>query len=396
MESALAAEITAKYLEQFKVKRNIGIDVQTLEHWETGERGIGRYTVAHITALSLLHPNWNFILFSKNFPKYGESLLSLKNVSLKGVGSEREHDLDLYHIPDQMSLLPNYIPPLQLAPKTIPCTLLFHDVIPLVLHEQYIDTWPIEAQRAYRYRLEMITASHAFLLTNSECTRSDVMKYAFIPDYQVEAIMAGSSIPEGYTLSDEVFKQMIERLSLGDNYILFVGGGEEHKGLVTTIQAWLNAKATISDLKLVITGSANDPWKIAFKKHLEDQGITGVVFTGFLSDLELFELYGRARAFVFPSLYEGFGFPVLEAMALGAPVIVSNRASLPEVVGDAGVLIEPTDVDEFTREILAIDMKRREWLSAKGKERAREFSWKKVAEKTSKIWERLIKEGEVY
>lgn len=392
MDSALAAEITANYLKYFQVKRTIGIDVQTLEHWETGERGIGRYTTSHIKALSELHPNWNFILFSKNFPKYGESLLNLPNVTLKGVGSERDHSLDLYHIPDQMSLLPNYIPPLQLAPKTIPCTILFHDVIPLVLPQFYIDTWPPEAQRAYRYRLEMVTASHAFLLTNSECTRRDAIKYAAIPEYQAEAIMAGSSAHENFSLSDKTFLDLKARLNLGDDYILYVGGGEEHKGLITVIQSWLNARSSAPNLQLVITGSANDPWKMAFKKHLEDQNVHGCVFTGFLSDAELFELYARARAFVFPSLYEGFGFPVLEAMSLGSPVISSNAASLPEVVGDAGVLLDPKDVDGFTREILAIDQQKRAVLSEKGKERAKEFTWKKVAEKTSKIWDRLIKD----
>lgn len=390
MDSALAAEITANYLKRFQVKRTIGVDVQTLEHWETGERGIGRYTTAHVRALAELHPAWNFILFSKNFPKYGESLLSLPNVSLKGVGSERDHSLDLYHIPDQMSLLPNYIPPLQLAPKTIPCTILFHDVIPLVLNQVYIDTWPPEAQLAYRYRLEMITASHAFLLTNSECTRADVIKFASIPEYQAEAIMAGSSTPREFRASDEVFSSVRSRLALGDEYILYVGGGEEHKGLITVIQSWLNAKSSLPSLQLVITGSANDPWKVAFKKHLEDQGIQGVVFSGFLSDQELFELYARTRAFVFPSKYEGFGFPVLEAMSLGAPVIVSNAASLPEVVGDAGVLLSPDDVEGFTREIIGLNQDRRAFLSRMGKERAKQFTWEKVAQRTSKIWERLI------
>lgn len=393
--SALAASMTKDALEPLtSKKRRIGVDIQTLEHWETGQRGIGRYTISHLSEIIRLRPHWEFVFFSKKDPKshFGAPLLSLPSTSWREVGKEQEAELDLYHIPDQMSLLPYYVPPLQLAPKTIPCTLLFHDLIPLILRHAYLDTWDPQHARLYLHRLEMLTASHATVLTNSECTKRDLVRLGSIPERCVFPIMAGSAIPDSFKQDLSRWEKVKSGLLLSEPFLIYVGGAEEHKGLIPALQSWLNARSVNPQLKIVIVGSAGDPWKVAIQKHLADQGVTGAIFAGYMPDDELWELYSRALALIFPSKYEGFGFPVLEAMKLGTPVIGSNAASIPEVIGPEGLTFAPDDIDGFSRGIINLlqDEKLRARLSEYGKEQASKLTWSETAKKTLKVWDELI------
>ena len=117
-----------------------------------------------------------------------------------------------------------------------------------------------------------------------------------------------------------------------------------------------------------------------------------IIFTGYVLDNDLSAIYSGAVAFIFPSLYEGFGLPVLEAMQCGTPVISSNSSSLPEVVGDAGILIDPKDEDHLCQAMLDVltDSNLRESLRKKGLERAKQFSWKKCADQTVEIYKKII------
>lgn len=394
--STLAATLTKEALEPLvSKKRRIGVDIQTLEHWETGQRGIGRYTISHITEIMRLTPHWEYIFFSKKDPAthFGAPLLS-SSPSAKWMecGKEQEAGLDLFHVPDQMSLLPYYIPPLQLAPKTIPCTVLFHDLIPLILRHAYLDTWDPQHARMYLHRLEMLTASHATVLTNSECTKRDLVRLGSIPERCVFSVMAGSAINDSFTQNQARWDKVKNDLSLNEPYLIYVGGAEEHKGLIPALQSWLNARSINPQLKIVIVGSAGDPWKVAIQKHLADQGVTGAVFSGFLPDDELWELYSRALALIFPSKYEGFGFPVLEAMKLGTPVIGSNAASIPEVIGPGGLTFAPDDIDGFSKAIINLlqDESLRAKLSEYGKQQAGKLTWNETAKKTLAVWNNLI------
>jgi len=121
-----------------------------------------------------------------------------------------------------------------------------------------------------------------------------------------------------------------------------------------------------------------------------------VVFTGYVSQEKLPCLYRNADLFVFPSLYEGFGLPVLEAMACGTPVITSNTSSLPEVAGDAAVLVDPYSVEDIAdaMERVLTDPDLRTELSRKGKERAKQFTWEKCARETLKVYEEVYREAQ--
>lgn len=144
------------------------------------------------------------------------------------------------------------------------------------------------------------------------------------------------------------------------------------------------------DLNLVLVGVSGWKNNDIFKTAQENPILKNrIIFTGYIPDEDLSAIYSGATAFIYPSLYEGFGLPPLEAMQCGTPVITSNTSSFPEVVGDAGIMINPTDEDALCQAILTIiqDSQLRKTLSEKGRERAKQFSWAKCAEETVKVYQ---------
>jgi glycosyltransferase involved in cell wall biosynthesis len=180
------------------------------------------------------------------------------------------------------------------------------------------------------------------------------------------------------------------RYDLPERYILFVGTLEPRKNVQTLLQAFAQiiAETPQDDLMLVIAGGkgwgGEDYMSTVDTLKLHDH----VRFAGFVEDDHLPALYRSALLFVYPSLYEGFGLPVLEAMACGTPVITSNRASLPEVAGDAALLVDPTRPEALAAAMTSImnDGKLRQALRAKGLARARTFTWDAVAQQTVAIY----------
>ena len=147
------------------------------------------------------------------------------------------------------------------------------------------------------------------------------------------------------------------------------------------------------DINLVLVGVSGWKNKTIFIEVQNSPLLKSrVIFTGYVPDQDLSAIYSGAVAFIFPSLYEGFGLPVLEAMQCGTPVISSNSSSLPEVVGDAGILIDPKDEDHLCQAMLDVltDSNLRESLRKKGLERAKQFSWKKCADQTVEIYKKII------
>jgi glycosyltransferase involved in cell wall biosynthesis len=181
-------------------------------------------------------------------------------------------------------------------------------------------------------------------------------------------------------------KAIRSRYGLPPKFLLFVGTIEPRKNLTTLFEAF---KATqVSDVKLVIAGKRGWLYDETFAR-LRELGLEQrAVFTGFVPDEDLPALYTMAEAFVFPSLYEGFGLPVLEAMACGAPVLCSNTSSLPEVAGDAALLISPGDVRDWAQAIEQItrDATLRADLRQRGLRQAQHFSWEETARQTRQVY----------
>jgi glycosyltransferase involved in cell wall biosynthesis len=181
------------------------------------------------------------------------------------------------------------------------------------------------------------------------------------------------------------------------NYFLSLAAPQPRKNLIHLIRCFLRllAEKQALDVNLVLVGSKNLGWMYEeIFAAVEDvpEYRSRVIFTGYIPDEDLSEIYSGAKAFVFPSLYEGFGLPPLEAMQCGTPVITSNTTSLPEVVGDAGILVDPKDEDALCQAMLSLLTDEALWqeLSQKGLERSKHFSWAKCAADTVEVYKTAI------
>lgn len=179
---------------------------------------------------------------------------------------------------------------------------------------------------------------------------------------------------------------------LPDAYILFVGNLEPRKNLVTLFHAYRSLPQSLKKrFPLVIAGASGwhtKDWRKTLQLFPQDEK---PILTGYVPQNILPQLYRGASLFVYPSFYEGFGLPVIEAMASGVPVLVSNTTSLPELVKKAGILVNPYDVNELRDSMneLLKDEKRRIELSLKGIERAKQFSWEKYARETLEVYKEV-------
>ena len=179
------------------------------------------------------------------------------------------------------------------------------------------------------------------------------------------------------------------KYGLTSPYILYVGKHHPYKNITNHLHAYTRHQEVYQHLQLVIAGK-RDPRQIALYQTAAalDPG-DRIIFTDFVPENDLFALYRNAHLFVFPSFYEGFGLPPLEAMACGVPVITSNAASLPEVVGDAAIQIDPTNVPELADAMRTVltDHERWEDLRLKGRQRAQQFSWETAAIQPMRVYQ---------
>lgn len=217
------------------------------------------------------------------------------------------------------------------------------------------------------------------VITVSESTKNDVLKNYHVPATKLKVIH------NGFDKSKESYKSSDGSFSLPKSpYLLYVGTIQPRKNIKTLITAFKSFYADNPKFKLVIVGKMGwlfgDVFEYVLEQDLEDQ----VVFTGYVSNSQLAALYAKAECFMFPSLYEGFGIPLLEAMQHRCPVIASNAASLPEVGGDAALYFDPHDPKDIESKMRQVIDKPniRQTLVKKGLKRVQLFSWEKSAKET--------------
>lgn len=264
-----------------------------------------------------------------------------------------------------------------------------HDLVPLRLPYTTADR-----KRAY-YRLCRKIADRAdHILTVSEASRRDIVDILGVSDDRVTNLYQASDISSALGAIDEAFIARYVEGLLGvglREYFLFFGAIEPKKNVARLIEAYL-ASSVNSPLVIVGGPGWGSEQDVKLLKSLAGlDGSKRIVWLGYLPRDMLAMLIAGARATVFPSLYEGFGLPALESMALGTPVITSNTSSLPEVVGDAGVLVDPYDVRAIARAILEIDTNEglRADLSSKGLVQAEKFSGAAYAERLAGFYARI-------
>ncbi|HIP90277.1 MAG TPA: glycosyltransferase family 1 protein, partial [Candidatus Nanopusillus sp.] len=240
--------------------------------------------------------------------------------------------LDIIHDPSQS--------PTTNVPKNTKFIITVHDLIPFIIPKEHTKIRVL----IYKLLLPKTLRTVDKIISVSHHTRKDIIKYFKIPEDKIEVIYNG--VDEKYKpLSEEEINNIKEKYSINYPFILYVGTLEPRKNIPTLIKAYYKLKKQGLPHKLVITGKKGWKYRSIFKTINKLNLRKDVIFTGYVPDEDLPTLYNAADLFVYPSLYEGFGLPPLEAMACGTPVITSNTSSLPEVVGDAGIMVDPYDVD---------------------------------------------------
>ena len=241
----------------------------------------------------------------------------------------------------------------------------------------------------HRFVLPAILKQADHIITISDASKMDIIRCFNVPEEKITVTLLAAN---------EAFQPVSHRLpsdaiaKLPQPYILNVGTLEPRKNLIGLLRAFAMARRKGLPHSLVITGArgwGNSPLTAAVKElELSET----VVFTGFVDDQDLPHLYTRADFFVYPSLYEGFGLPILEAMGCGTPVITSNLSSMPEVAGSAALLVDPLSETELTSAILRLaeDPNLRETMSHAGITRAAQFSWDKTVHETLAVYEKVL------
>jgi glycosyltransferase involved in cell wall biosynthesis len=244
--------------------------------------------------------------------------------------------------------------------------------------------YPAPWRSLYRLGLRRAIRRADALLAPSRHTADDLVR-AGAPSERVHVTPLAATLPSG---GDE---PVPAGLGIGEPYLLFVGTLEPRKNVVRLIRAYRRAiEAANLPHSLVLAGSLG--WRAeGVHRQLAVPGPGKVVLTGRMDAGDLDALYRNADAFCYPSLYEGFGLPVLEAMARGIPVVCSNASSLPEVAGDAAILVDPRSVERLAEALALVlgDDRERERLGAAGRARAGSFSWERTARETLEVYRSL-------
>jgi glycosyltransferase involved in cell wall biosynthesis len=357
----------------------VAVDLRTVAYADSSARGIGQYTVHHLAAVARRDATVQLCCHLPDAIALPRQL-ELPNVTRRDVDAFAARDCDVVHLPDPMNLTLGFDSPLRTF-RHERTTVTFHDLTPL---RHYLQAWPERNRLAYLDRLRQIERSDALLLCNSTFTRDDVVATLGIAARRARVILAGCNGGGAPSAADAAAVR--RRLGLRGPFVLHVGALDPHKNFAATLSAFLQVRRA-RELQLVVVGAV-DPGIEYFASFCKSRGVRDVVFTGFLPRADLDALYAAAAGLLFLSRSEGFGFPLLEAMAAGCPVVGTDATSHPEVVGDAGQLvpIDDTVAAAAALERLLADAPFAAQCRARGRARARSFTWDAVADRTLAAW----------
>jgi glycosyltransferase involved in cell wall biosynthesis len=336
--------------------------------------GISKYATNLVPYLKTLYPT---LLTAESYPEF--NCYSVPN-NLTPAQGTKGHLTRLFWTEFKLPKIYHQLKsqllfsPLPEAPLFSDCRYIvtIHDVIPLRFPKRFSPLTPY-----HRYYIPQISAKAQHIICNSQATAQDIIKFYNIPASKITAI------PLAYDRTH--FRPVLDKWQ-GNPYFLYIGRHDPHKNLHRLINAF--AKLPNNEYELWLAGPVDKRYTPLLKQQAEELGLLKQVkFLNYVPYAELPQIISNAIALVFPSLWEGFGFPVLEAMGVGTPVITSNLSSLPEVAGDAAILINPYDIQEMTEamRILATDNLERSRLSNKAIEQASKFSWEKTAQTTIEV-----------
>lgn len=364
--------------------------------------GSGQYLSHLLHALSTLDTHNEYILFGPrplpennglpqtSFPYHVQSVpgFAARSENIEkvmweqwtGPAAARKAGVDVFHVP-------HFAPPL--LPHT-PTVVTIHDVIPLRLPLYRAGT------RVSTYIRLVARAAHSakLIITVSQHAKQDMIDALKLPAERIRVIYEAAGEEYHPVTDPAVLAAARKRYGVGDRYIFYLGGLDQRKNVQQLVRAFARVYSQLNDpnLQLLIAGNPDkqggplfpDPRPVA-----ADLGMSGQIIYRFIEEEDKAAMYSGASLFVFPSLYEGFGLDPLEAMSCGAPVVCSNRTSLPEVVGDAAISVDPENLPALVEamcHVLSDDTLRAD-LRERSLKQAAKFSWRKTAEETLAVYE---------
>lgn len=274
-----------------------------------------------------------------------------------------------------------------LALTRLPRVITIHDAIPYV----YPRTSTALNRIIHRFWLPTIARRVDAVITVSAHAKSELVKHLRLDPESVTVVPEGVG-PAFRPLPQAQIESVLSRHEIQPPYLLYVGAIEARKNLARLLEAFALLLPEAPDLTLVVAGAFKWKYGPVFETLQRLQLERKVRMTGYVDEADLPALLCGAKAFAFPSLHEGFGLPVLEAMACGTPVVTSATSALPELAGDAALLVDPLDVGSIARALHRIidDDELREKLHGRGMQRARSFSWARTASATIRVYERVL------
>ncbi len=318
-----------------------------------------------------------------SFARRNENVEKVVWEQYTGPAAARRGGIDLFHVP-------YFAPPL--FPRT-PTVVTIHDVIPLRLPAYRAGA----SIRAYMRLVARAAHNATQIITVSQHAKQDMMDTLRLPAERIRVTYEAAGDEYKPITDASTLARTRARYGVGERYLFYLGGLDQRKNVPQLVRAFAHLYKQLDqpDLQLLISGNPDkqkgpffpDPRPVA-----AELGISERVIYRFVEDEDKPAMYSGASLFVFPSLYEGFGLPPLEAMSCGAPVVCSNRTSLPEVVGDAAITVDPDDTQALVEAVRSVlnDDTLRDNLRARSLQRAAQFSWRKTATETLSAYQEVL------
>ncbi len=383
MDSHLGMEGVLYCIIQIGVAMRIGIDARLVYY---SQAGIGQYIIHLVNGLAEVDKENEYVLLQSR--KDDTTILEEPTFRRVSLWTPSHHRLERYSLNVELMRLgldvlhsPDFIPPHRPSCRSV---ITVHDLA-FLLYPHFLTK---ESARYYGH-IDQAVRWTDHIIAVSESTKRDTMQHLGVPEDKITVVYEAANPIFRPIDRAEAREQVRNRHGLEGPFILFVSTIEPRKNVPTLVRAlWQLQECYKEDVRLVLAGGKGWLFEDAFAIIEELKMDSQVHLLGRVSSEDLLYLYNAAELLAHPAFYEGFGLPPLEAMACGLPVVVSQVASLPEVVGDAGLLIDPHDVDELTVGMWRIlnDSELRQEMREKGFRQAERFSWQRAARETLAIY----------
>lgn len=369
----------------------IGFDAKRLFHNGTG---LGNYSRSLVTGLYQHYPQHEYVLFSPSVSYSEESyfftekfkVITPNTFSQIGwrsrfmLNSLLQENIDIYHgLSHEL--------PFGIESTSIKSVVTIHDLI----YKFFPEDFPLIDKTVYDIKWKNACSNANAIIATSEATKKDIITYFGLASEKIHVVYQTCNPIFEKKITDFEIQTVLKKFNLPQTFFLYVGAITERKNVLNLVKAYNSIKKS-TKTPLVIIGNGRGHLQ-KLKKYISDEQLEqNVIICSNVENMDLPAIYQAAKVFIYPSKYEGFGIPIIESLKSGTPVITSNVSCMPEVVGDAGILIDPENFESIAQSLLAIenDDSLRNELIDKGFIRGKLFSLSAFTEQTMNIYKKVL------